>query len=210
MALNELSTTPMPPYGVNSRAMNYGLVLDGVKIATKITIFGNDLFLAKVTKCLNDIKQTSLGRKILLALSEKKFMIQPPTMSAIVRVVKGRFYAKNSAGGAIAFDPGNFIIGDGVNALKEPWRYRDPAIALYHELLHLFYRNYPAKYKAIGETKARFFYGGGSSLEEALITGVSAIDTQSKKSMIFQMTVTYWRIIRSFSPRAITEKSTLK
>ncbi len=191
LALNELSTTPMALYSVNPKTGQYNLVLDKTRIATKIVILGNDLFIASVTRVLNDIKQVPMGQKILLALHEKAFTIQPPTMSAIDRYADGRFYAKNSAGGAIAFDPGNFIVGDGSTIKMELWRHRDPAIALYHELLHIYYNSNPVKFKPVDkksaakeikktketqETEGTTIAGGWSELEEAMITGVSFKD----------------------------------
>ncbi|WP_213989342.1 hypothetical protein [Sodalis sp. dw_96] len=200
-ALDELSTTPMPLYGVNPKTLHYNLVLKGTRTATKIAISGNDFFIALVTHVLNGIKQTALGQKILLALREKAFTIHPPTMSAIERVKDGIFYAKNSAGGAIAFDPGNFIIGDGKSLKAEPWRNRDPAIALYHELLHIYYNSYPAKFTPVNEAKVTkgalvtktadktagiIIAGGGSELEEAMITGTSFRDPITKELYDFK------------------------
>ncbi|WP_413724221.1 hypothetical protein [Sodalis sp. RH16] len=180
-ALDELSTTPMPHYGENTKTLHYNLVLQGTRTATKIAISGNEFFISLVTNVLNGIKQTPLGQKILLALREKAFTIHPPTMSAIERVKDGIFYAKNSAGGAIAFDPGNFIIGDGTTLKAEPWRNRDPAIALYHELLHIYYDNYPAKFKPVADETVKIIRGGPKELEEAMITGVSFNDAKTNK-----------------------------
>ena len=180
-ALDELSTTPMPHYGENPKTLHYNLVLQGTRTATKIAISGNEFFISLVTNVLNGIKQTPLGQKILLALREKAFTIHPPTMSAIERVKDGIFYAKNSAGGAIAFDPGNFIIGDGTTLKAEPWRNRDPAIALYHELLHIYYDNYPAKFKPVGDETVKIIRGVPKELEEAMITGVSFNDAKTNK-----------------------------
>jgi hypothetical protein len=200
-ALDELSTTPMPLYGENPKTLHYNLVLQGTRTATKIAISGNEFFISLVTNVLNGIKQTPLGQKILLALREKAFTIHPPTMSAIERVKDGIFYAKNSAGGAIAFDPGNFIIGDGTTLKAEPWRNRDPAIALYHELLHIYYNTHPAKFRPVGEATAIkgtsitktadktaeiTIAGGGSELEEALITGISFRDPITKELYDFK------------------------
>ncbi|TCL03018.1 M91 family zinc metallopeptidase [Sodalis ligni] len=185
LALNELSTTPMALYGANPRTGQYNLVLDKTRITTKIAIQGNDLFIASVTKVLNDIKQVPMGQKILRALHEKAFTIQPPTMSAIDRYADGRFYAKNSAGGAIAFDPGNFYVGDGSTIKTELWRYRDPAIGLYHELLHIYYNHYPAEFKPVGADTAEFIYGGWTELEEAMITGVSYKHPETQKKYDF-------------------------
>ncbi|TCL03030.1 hypothetical protein EZJ58_1071 [Sodalis ligni] len=200
-ALDELSTTPMPHYGENPKTLHYNLVLQGTRTATKIAISGNEFFISLVTNVLNGIKQTPLGQKILLALREKAFTIHPPTMSAIERVKDGIFYAKNSAGGAIAFDPGNFIIGDGTTLKAEPWRNRDPAIALYHELLHIYYNTHPAKFRPVGEATAIkgtsitktadktaeiTIAGGESELEEALITGISFRDPITKELYDFK------------------------
>ncbi|XBS69219.1 M91 family zinc metallopeptidase [Acerihabitans sp. KWT182] len=173
LALNELSTTPMPLYGANPKTVHYALFLKGTRITTRIAILGNDMFISAVKMVLNDIKQVPMGQKILLALHDKSFTIQPPTMNAIERFEDGRFYAKNSAGGAIAFDPGNFIIGDESTVKTELWRYRNPAIGLYHELLHIYYDIYPAQFKPVGEETAKIIRGGPTELEEAMITGVS-------------------------------------
>ncbi|WP_413725626.1 hypothetical protein [Sodalis sp. RH16] len=180
LALDGLSTTPLPLYSVNQKTVLYNLEIDETT-ASKIAIMGNDVFIKSVIGVLNEIKQTWLGRKLLLALQEQPFTIQPPTMSAIERVADGRFYARNSAGGAIAFDPGNFIIGDGKTIMTEPWRYRNPAIALYHELLHLYYKTYPVWFESVDETSKKICVGAYSPLEEALITGISYKDPKTQK-----------------------------
>ncbi|QWA13300.1 hypothetical protein GTU79_12165 [Sodalis ligni] len=151
-------------------------------------------------KCIERHQTDPAGTKILLALREKPSPFIPDHERH--RACQGRYILRqNSAGGAIAFDPGNFIIGDGTTLKAEPWRNRDPAIALYHELLHIYYNTHPAKFRPVGEATAIkgtsvtktadktaeiTIAGGGSELEEALITGISFRDPITKELYDFK------------------------
>ncbi|QWA13313.1 hypothetical protein GTU79_12235 [Sodalis ligni] len=77
--------------------------------------------------------------------------------------------------------PRKFYVGDGSTIKTELWRYRDPAIGLYHELLHIYYNHYPAEFKPVGADTAEFIYGGWTELEEAMITGVSYKHPETQK-----------------------------
>ncbi|WP_243465103.1 M91 family zinc metallopeptidase [Photorhabdus temperata] len=93
-------------------------------------------------------------------------------MSAIVREKDGQFYARNSTGSSIAFDPDNHLIGMEEKITEEPWRSREPAIALYHEMLHIYYNRYPTWFTSIDNKMIdKKVSGGFSTLEESRIVG---------------------------------------
>lgn len=184
-ALKNYSTTPLPQYGLYSRSRFYRITSEGVTTVTDITIFGNEVFFKAVRKALNSLRKTKIGRQLIDTLKDKKFIIQPPSMSAIEREENGWFYAKNSAGSAIAFDPANKVIGDVSELQKEPWRQRSPVIGLYHELLHIYYKFNSLKIKSVSGKIEKKIVGGHTAIEESFIVGIDFFDKESQEYFNF-------------------------
>lgn len=180
-----ISTEPMPQYSFNSKKKRFHYLVDGSTVLTNISIYGNDYFIRRVTFILNDIIKINLGKKIIDALKDKFFTIHPPTMNAIEREKKGKFYAKNSAGGSIAFDPDNKIIGRENTVPNEPWRKREPAVALYHELLHIYYKYHSVTFNSIDGKIKQKIVGGHSEVDEGLIVGISVYKEKTASLFAF-------------------------
>ncbi|CAQ84181.1 MULTISPECIES: putative adhesin [Photorhabdus] len=176
LAIEEIPTALMPQYtsGNISKTVQYtSLESNYINIPpVGITITGNDEFINQVTHALNEIDEIPSGNIVIQELKKQGLNIRPPTMSAIIREKDGKFYASNSAGSSIAFDPENHLIGTEEKLIDEPWRARDPAIALYHEMLHIYYNRYPTWFTSI-DNKAidQKVSGGFSLLEESRIVG---------------------------------------
>jgi len=172
-SIRSLSTEPMPQYGINSKQKQFHYKSEGSIVLTNITIYGNSYFIKRVVTVLNEIRKMNLGKKIIEDLKDKSFTIHPPTMNAIEREKEGKFYAKNSAGGNIAFDPDNRIIGRERALCDEPWRKRAPAVALYHELLHIYYKYQNVTFTSVDGKIKQKIVGGHSAVDEGLIVGVN-------------------------------------
>ncbi|KMW74557.1 cytotoxic necrotizing factor [Photorhabdus luminescens subsp. luminescens] len=176
LAIEEISSTPMPKYssGNIQKTIQYTSI-GGNRVdipPVGITITGNDLFINKVTHVLDEISEIPSGNIVIQELEKQGLNIKPPTMDAIVREKDGQFYARNSAGSSIAFDPENHLIGTEEKLAEEPWRSREPAIALYHEMLHIYYNRYPTWFTSIDNKIIDQKVSGGSSLlEESRIVG---------------------------------------
>lgn len=175
-AIEEIPNTLMPKYssGNIQKTIQYTSVesnhIDIPPVG--ITITGNDLFIKKVTHVLDEINEIPSGNIVIQELEKQGLNIQPPTMDAIVREKDGQFYAHNSAGSSIAFDPENHLIGTEEKLTEEPWRSREPAIALYHEMLHIYYNRYPTWFTSIDNKMIdQKVSGGFSLLEESRIVG---------------------------------------
>ncbi|ETS30669.1 hypothetical protein PTE_02615 [Photorhabdus khanii NC19] len=176
LAIEKIPFTPIPKYtsGNISRTAQYtSIESKSVDIPpVGITITGNELFINQVTHALDEIDQIPSGNIVIQELEKQGLNIQPPTMSAIVREKDGQFYARNSAGSSIAFDPDNHLIGMEEKITEEPWRSREPAIALYHEMLHIYYNRYPTWFTSIdNKIIDKKVSGGLSALEESRIVG---------------------------------------
>ncbi|MFT5171815.1 MAG: hypothetical protein ACI9BD_001593 [Candidatus Marinamargulisbacteria bacterium] len=109
-----------------------------------INITGNAYFRGKVEEMLNVITQTDVGKLLLLELAAygEDPEIIPPSATKGNRVGDdGSFFYSNSAGGnACSIDPDNWVSGPDdsqSHKLEEPWAFRDPVIALFHELVHV-------------------------------------------------------------------------
>ncbi|MBS9422978.1 putative adhesin [Photorhabdus caribbeanensis] len=175
-AIEEIPNTLMPKYssGNIQKTIQYTSVESNhVDIPpVGITITGNDLFINQVTHVLDEISEIPSGNIVIQELEKQGLNIQPPTMNAIVREKDGQFYAHNSAGSSIAFDPENHLIGTEEKLTEEPWRSREPAIALYHEMLHIYYNRYPTWFTSIDNKMIdQKVSGGFSLLEESRIVG---------------------------------------
>ncbi|AWK42176.1 MULTISPECIES: putative adhesin [Photorhabdus] len=176
LAIEEIPNTPMPKYssGNIQKTIQYtSIESNRVNIPPiGITITGNDLFINQVTHVLDEISEIPSGNIVIQELEKQGLNIQPPTMDAIVREKNGQFYAHNSAGSSIAFDPENHLIGTEEKLVEEPWRSREPAIALYHEMLHIYYNRYPTWFTSIdNKIIDQKVSGGFSLLEESRIVG---------------------------------------
>jgi hypothetical protein len=156
-------------------------VSEGVQKMTSITIYGNKVFFQAVRRALNTLNKTKLGRRLINALEDKKFTIQPPAMSAIVREENVQFYATNSAGGAISFDPVDTFIGEATQVKKELWRQRNPTVGLYHELLHIYYKFNPLTVTSISGKVHTKIVGSGHVIDESLITGIDCYDDNNNR-----------------------------
>jgi hypothetical protein len=172
-SIQSLSMEPMPQYSINSKQKQFHYKSEGSIVVTNITIYGNTYFIKRVATVLNEIRQMNLGKKIIEDLKDKSFTIHPPTMNAIEREKEGKFYAKNSAGGSIAFDPDNRIFGRERALCDEPWRKRAPAVALYHELLHIYYKYHHVTFTSVDGKIKQKIVGGHSAVDEGLIVGVN-------------------------------------
>ncbi|OCQ54034.1 hypothetical protein Ppb6_00759 [Photorhabdus australis subsp. thailandensis] len=177
LAIEEIPNTRIPKYtsGNISKTVQYTSLLENNHVdipPVGITITGNDTFINQVTRVLSEIDEIPSGNIVIQELEKQGLNIQPPTMNDIVREKNGQFYANNSAGSHIAFDPENHLIGTEEKLIDEPWRTREPAIALYHEMLHIYYNRYPTWFTSIdNKVIDQKVSGGFSLLEESRIVG---------------------------------------
>ncbi|WP_308825043.1 M91 family zinc metallopeptidase [Sodalis praecaptivus] len=143
--------------GPNSRAKVYDLSASVNPIHTPtageeassathgIIIHGNQRFQTEVIKHLDTINTLPSGKRLIEKLEHKKVDIIPPSYNNVRRVESKEgekiFLSDNSCSGkSIIFDPENDISGANVkDVANEPWRERNPAIALYHEMLHTYF-----------------------------------------------------------------------
>ncbi|KAA1193594.1 putative adhesin [Photorhabdus heterorhabditis] len=175
-SIEEIPTTLMPKYSSGNilKTVQYtSLESNYIDIPpVGITITGNDIFINQVTRILNEIEEIPSGNIVIQEIEKQGINIQPPTMNAILREKEGQFYARNSAGSSITFDPDNHIIDTEEKLIEEPWRSREPAIALYHEMLHIYYNRYPTWFTSIdNKVIDKKVSGGFSLLEESRIVG---------------------------------------
>lgn len=190
-AITSLSTTPVTRYanGQNIRAKVYDPsasanpfhVATAGKDASSVThgiiIHGNQRFQREVIKHLDTINTPPSGKRLIERLEHKKVDIIPPSYGDVRRVQSREgekvFLSDNSCNGkTIIFDPENEIMGTNIeNLVNEPWRKRNPDIALYHEMLHsYFHYHHQNIYDPTGKRVFRV-NGGSAFLDEARITG---------------------------------------
>lgn len=183
-ALSELSMAQMSKYAKSADAPEK--IYNGA-----IRLHGNIRFNSAVENHLDTIASTPSGKILLDDLKQSGVKITPPGMNSITRSdnVSGEFYGKNSAGGdVIQFDPENRIMGNDISRIaEEPWLDRDPSVALYHELLHIYYTKHSSSFTPLkGTSVDAAKVGGGSSLmEEARIVGVSYYNKDKTKIFKF-------------------------
>ncbi len=134
-------------------------VVPGIKgwdNSKQVSISGNDEFRQKINGLLKVIAQTKVGSMLLLELGgsppndigdthstakETVLQIKPPSVSSAQRVDRSTgkvMYSNSAAGTSIAIDPDNSLLGENEDqGKKEPWRVRDGAVALFHEMIHI-------------------------------------------------------------------------
>ncbi|MDH0343361.1 M91 family zinc metallopeptidase [Chromobacterium haemolyticum] len=181
---NSRSTTFLKHYQ-GTRVESY-FMASGVD--SKITMRGSAEFIDNTKVALKEIEAMPDGRMVLDALSKRsdEIRINPPTLVDVAYERSGKFYGKNSAGGSITFDPQNRNVGHPDLVATEPWRHRPVSVALYHELLHIYYnmnkKTYSgAKTVPAGVSNKPLKVSGSSTAEdEAMITGVQYVDPEGR------------------------------
>ncbi|MUK69389.1 hypothetical protein [Aliivibrio fischeri] len=174
-ALNELPTAKLSRYGdVEFYTDNYLVQSVVGEVLGNINIFGSSESIELTKMALDEINSTFSGKRLLEDLGTNNIQIQLPPMSEVVRVDEnGQIFAKNSSDGKmkVSFDPENRISGSSVEDLiNAPYKERDPSVALFHELLHIYNSKYPLIIPKVGG--GRLKVSGGSSLyEESRIVG---------------------------------------
>lgn len=147
-ALNELPTAKLSRYGdVEFYTDNYLVQSVAGEVLGNINIFGSSESIELTKMALDEINSTFSGKRLLEDLGTNNIQIQLPPMSEVVRVDEnGQIFAKNSSDGKmkVSFDPENRISGSSVEDLiNAPYKERDPSVALFHELLHIYNSKYP-------------------------------------------------------------------
>ena len=130
-----------PEYAANGHAaQRYTPNIPGWPHGVTCKIGGNATYQQAVVTRLQEMESTDVGKELLLALAEDPGLdIRPPAASDVKREAGGQFFYSNSAGGDfVAFDPNNRLVGRGDDVADEPWRDRSPAVALFHELVHVY------------------------------------------------------------------------
>lgn len=115
---------------------------EGLTIPTK----GNEDFRDMVQEDLEEMAGTPAGKLLLEALKAtgKEILVQVPSVANAKRIDDNGDvqYSNSSSNGKVSYDPENDIVGDGdgtgvgSGSESEAWRTRDPAISLYHEMIH--------------------------------------------------------------------------
>ena len=72
----------------------------------------------------------------------------------------------------ILFDPLNTLSASNRETINaKPWLEREPAIALFHEMLHIYYQQYPAIFPLADGTELTLFGGGNMAAENMIVGG---------------------------------------
>ena len=107
---------------------------------------GEGQYKEAVDKSLAKIARTPCGRDLIESMNEQGIKITQPSEEERLRQVDGQtFYATyaNSEQNTIFFDPWNTLAAESdEQANDKPWLRRDPSIALFHEMLHLYYHSH--------------------------------------------------------------------
>jgi hypothetical protein len=131
--------------------------LPGWSDESQIKIDGNKDFRGKVAALLDVIADTKVGAALLAELGAppekaaegevhgtvKKTVLEivPPAVSSAQRMTDDGtvMYSNSAAGTKIALDPDNHFVGENVGqGAQEPWRVRDAAVGLFHEMVHIY------------------------------------------------------------------------
>ncbi|CAM3611636.1 M91 family zinc metallopeptidase [Vibrio aquimaris] len=102
-----------------------------------------------VDKSLAKIARTHFGRDLIESMNKQGVEVTQPNEEERLRQEGGQtFYATyaNPEQNTIFFDPWNTLAAESdEQANDKPWLRRDPSIALFHEMLHLYYHSHPVK-----------------------------------------------------------------
>jgi Effector protein len=122
---------------------------------SEIAIKGGDDFRTKVKAMIPVIAATAVGKLLLEGLggaepdlegtghaNRKQVVatIQLPKVTGVKYLTgggEGRYEA-STGGSTVTFDPENALVGTPGQEAAEPWRLREPVIALFHELVHVY------------------------------------------------------------------------
>jgi Effector protein len=142
-----------------------GVATDEVKPAlpdwadtSRLAVTGNDDFRSKVTAMIPVIASTAVGALLLNGIGGKPDLANPkhpktkqvvaeiqlPKVSHLQSATAGGDPRYGNAGGwaggkgVVTFDPDSDILGNAGQVANEPWRQREPVVALFHELIHVF------------------------------------------------------------------------
>jgi hypothetical protein len=155
---NALMHEPAPKYargGVSTEEVAPNV--PGWADTSRLAITGGDDFRSKVRAMIPQIAGTAVGQKLLAALGgepDLEATAHPRTKQVVaeIKLPKVTHFASvtaggdprygNSAGraggkGFVSFDPESDILGKPEQVAAEPWRQREPVIALFHELIHV-------------------------------------------------------------------------
>ncbi|MYM58195.1 hypothetical protein GTG28_03075 [Vibrio sp. OCN044] len=136
-----------------------------------------------VDQSLAKIANTPCGHDLIESMNEQGIEITQPSEEERLRQEDGQtFYATyaNPEQNTIFFDPWNTLAAESdEQANDKPWLRRDPSIALFHEMLHLYYHSHLVKvsyqddWLTIDELGARLAPEGASEEEkESLSHGI--------------------------------------
>nr|WP_275435889.1 M91 family zinc metallopeptidase [Vibrio sp. Of14-4] len=110
---------------------------------------GQREFKEAVDQSLAKIADTPFGRDLIESMNKQGIKITQPSEEERLRQEDGQtFYATyaNPEQNTIFFDPWNTLAAESdEQANDKPWLRRDPSIALFHEMLHLYYHSHPVK-----------------------------------------------------------------
>ncbi|WP_341662743.1 M91 family zinc metallopeptidase [Vibrio sp.] len=136
-----------------------------------------------VDKSLAKIARTPLERDLIESMNKQGIKITQPSEEERLRQEDGQTYYATYANpeqNTIFFDPWNTLAAESdEQANDKPWLRRDPSIALFHEMLHLYYHSHPVKvnyqndWLTIDELGAKLAPEGSSEEEkESLSHGI--------------------------------------
>ncbi|ADB16168.1 hypothetical protein Psta_1493 [Pirellula staleyi DSM 6068] len=141
---------------------------------------GNDAFKNKTKAVLNEIATTPMGKQFLIdcAGGDPPIAITPPSVASAQRIdPSGKvLYSASEGNGSAAFDPDNDVTGadDSPQLLQnEPWRQREPSIALFHEMIHCYiYQKGGEDFTAPSDNSVTIRVGHTGDLAELRIVGI--------------------------------------
>lgn len=164
--------------------------------ASRLAVTGNDDFRSKVTAMIPVIASTAVGALLLNGIGGKPDLADPkhPKTKQVVAEIQlpkiSHLQSATAAGdprygnaggwaggkGVVTFDPDSDVLGKADQVAAEPWRQREPVVALFHELIHVYIAAKGGEEWTQGGEKLRLSHDAPDA--EVRITG---IDYKSKK-----------------------------
>jgi hypothetical protein len=158
----------------------------------EMKISGNDDFREKIKGLIDTINTVPVGQALLKGLGSAPDVgedmihdeakstvvsISPPSISSATRVdaeTGAHMYSASAGGSSVVVDPDNPFVGSDISkGDTEPWRIRDAAIGLFHELIHTYLHKIGGEEFSSKENEDhKLKIGSQGGLSEVRITGV--------------------------------------
>ncbi|GLT17799.1 hypothetical protein GCM10007938_15770 [Vibrio zhanjiangensis] len=140
---------------------------------------GKEEYKEAVDASLAKIASTPFGRDLIESMAQQGIRITIPSDSA--HTIEGEHDHQSSSGNyanpdndTVFFDPSYKPSAEDVK--DRPWLDCDPAIVLFHEMLHLYYSENPIQFEISGQTYQ--FGGKGDPISEHMVAGADYINEQ--------------------------------